>query len=781
MKMKNFLPGSVATFVLLVAASFAHGASITKANNADDLNLTSSWLGSVVPGAGDVAVWSTYLPAPVLLGADLSWLGINVYNPTGVVTISGSNTLTLGKGGITVNTLSSGLTIDPTTLSLGSGNQIWTVGASRTLTINPTNLTRVTGATVNLQGTGTVATSTLTNTNGILGPWASVSGAAATRYATVNSGTIGAYTAGTAAATGANVTDTTGTVNYDIATTSGAFGANASVNTLRFASGANGAISGALTANGLMVANTSAYNVTLSGDITIGSTNELVVTLGNGNLILNGVIKNNGVTASKLVLNTTYIGSLTLSGSNTFTGGVVVNNLSAGNNLILNNSNALGIGGALEIQDQRGNAEIVFNPKSGETTANYANEIKYNLNVGGATAGLSTRTANSTVTLNDITGNGGEGYLHFRVGGNSTLVLAEGIETTGFNSGVRLMGGTNQGTIEFQKGISSTGAIDFYTSTAGMNALFSTAVTQANSITNSNAYANTLGVTHATGTSTFSGPMALGTNTGASALNLASKESGARTTFSGTLSGAGDLRINDTYTRVGATTQVVNNNGVVELANSTGNTYTGNTTVYAGTLLISNSAGSATGTGSVSVRAGATLAGTGIIASGGSNGLTVLSDGTIAPGEGGIGELTINSGSTSGVAATFSSGAVFAFDLNATTLESDRLILSNGAANDFAFNGNTINFTILTGTISNGQQYILFSGTDSDNQFAGLTIDGSGYITAGLFIGTGLGAFEGNLQIVDNDIVLNVVPEPATFALLAFSLTTIFALRRRRV
>ncbi|WP_395352767.1 autotransporter-associated beta strand repeat-containing protein [Variovorax sp. UC122_21] len=54
--------------------------------------------------------------------------------------------------------------------------------------------------------------------------------------------------------------------------------------------------------------------------------------------------------------------------------------------------------------------------------------------------------------------------------------------------------------------------------------------------------------------------------------------------------------------------------GAGTLTLSGANSYTGGTTVAAGTLSVTNKSGSATGTGAVQVQSGATLAGTGTIA-----------------------------------------------------------------------------------------------------------------------------------------------------------------------
>lgn len=71
------------------------------------------------------------------------------------------------------------------------------------------------------------------------------------------------------------------------------------------------------------------------------------------------------------------------------------------------------------------------------------------------------------------------------------------------------------------------------------------------------------------------------------------------------------------------------------------NSYSGGTTVSNGTLLVNNSAGSGTGTGPVSIAAGATLGG-----SGGLGGdVTIANGGLLSPGDG-VGTLTLNSSLT---------------------------------------------------------------------------------------------------------------------------------------
>ena len=89
------------------------------------------------------------------------------------------------------------------------------------------------------------------------------------------------------------------------------------------------------------------------------------------------------------------------------------------------------------------------------------------------------------------------------------------------------------------------------------------------------------------------------------------------------------------------------------------NTYSGATAVNAGTLLISNSSGSATGTGAVTVNNSGTLSGTGFI-NAGANNITV--NGTLSPGAaaaaGDPGTINLAAG-----ALTLASTSILMFDL----------------------------------------------------------------------------------------------------------------------
>jgi autotransporter-associated beta strand protein len=130
---------------LCLAVSFSsHGATITKTNNADALNLTSSWVGGAVPTSIDVARWDSTVTGAntVDLGATANWAGIQILNPGGLVTIkgpSGAYQLNLGASGIDMSSATANLTLAPTATSLPLSlvaNQTWNIGTGRTLTIS---------------------------------------------------------------------------------------------------------------------------------------------------------------------------------------------------------------------------------------------------------------------------------------------------------------------------------------------------------------------------------------------------------------------------------------------------------------------------------------------------------------------------------------------------------------------------------------------------------------------------------------------------------------------
>jgi len=161
--------------------------------------------------------------------------------------------------------------------------------------------------------------------------------------------------------------------------------------------------------------------------------------------------------------------------------------------------------------------------------------------------------------------------------------------------------------------------------------------------------------------------------------------------------------------------------------------------------------------------------------------------GTISPGAS-IGTLTMNLGSTSGTIA-MALGAEFKFELGAPGASidaygsSDQIRLTGAAASDFSFNGNVIDFRG-TGT-TNGFYKLFDTDFAISTTWTGLTVDGTGLITAGLSatnIGAGLTGElimgGGSTYGGDAGDIYLLIPESSS-ALLG-SIGALCLLRRRR-
>jgi autotransporter-associated beta strand protein len=348
---------SLVCLALLASAACLRAGTIIKNNNADNLNLTTSWVGGVVPGVFDAAKWDSTVTGAnsVALGADTSWGGIISSNPAGPVTINAGNTLTLGNLGIDMSRASQNLTIS-SGLTLGWGTQRWNVTNGLTLTVNGTfsrtaSATLVSGAsTVAAASQGTVMFSP-SLVNGVV-PWATVqsSGAATnglatgSSFATVSGGNIVAYTAATAETTsgtgvffGGIPTGDNSTVNYDlgVASTGGSLTSDLYVNTLRNIGGlyiqpgtAN------FRANAIMNAGTGTLiigtpvqqaNTKLNVHVPTPITNELVLAAWtSGITFTNGIISDN-VNPLRLTIGGTNNQSVLFYNQSTFSGGFALN------------------------------------------------------------------------------------------------------------------------------------------------------------------------------------------------------------------------------------------------------------------------------------------------------------------------------------------------------------------------------------------------------------------------------------------------------------------------
>jgi autotransporter-associated beta strand protein len=192
------------------------------------------------------------------------------------------------------------------------------------------------------------------------------------------------------------------------------------------------------------------------------------------------------------------------------------------------------------------------------------------------------------------------------------------------------------------------------------------------------------------------------TTTGNLTVNLASGTD----IFSGSLGlgGASNLSL----TKSGAGTLILSSNL---------NRYTGGTLVTDGALTLSNTSGSATGSGTISVSSGAALTGSGTITS-----TNIAINGNLQPGTGGTdttGIMTLTSTS----AASFTS-ANLVFNLNAATPgQSTELALK--ATPSVLFTTTTLTLDLQNnGTIPDGSQYTLITSTGTGTGIGGSIFGG---------------------------------------------------------
>jgi fibronectin-binding autotransporter adhesin len=214
---------------------------------------------------------------------------------------------------------------------------------------------------------------------------------------------------------------------------------------------------------------------------------------------------------------------------------------------------------------------------------------------------------------------------------------------------------------------------------------------------------------------------------------------------------------------------------------SKANTYSGGTSVTAGSLLVTNITGSATGSGSLLTSSGTTLGGAGIISPTGSSGITI--GGTVAPGlpptNNGVGTLTFTPVDGN---ATFQNGSAIIFELSANHTN-DKIVFAASGAGRMDFSA-----------MNPGSLSVIFAGgytpalNDSFDLLDWSAISGTGI--------NGLDASLLNLSTSGFDpswtwdtslfsttgvvTVITAVPEPSHTLLIACGLTSI-ALRRRRV
>jgi len=280
---------------------------------------------------------------------------------------------------------------------------------------------------------------------------------------------------------------------------------------------------------------------------------------------------------------------------------------------------------------------------------------------------------------------------------------------------------------------------------------------------------NTIGGSNTSGNATYSGTIAL--NRHASAANNVTSltaASGGTVLFTGNLT-AGTGNGTSGIQKIGSGTAVLS--GI--------NTFAGGTTVTAGTLLVNNASGSGLGSGNVTV-SGGTLGGTGSF----TGSVVINSGGTLAPG------ASIQSLASGAV--SFATGSTFAYELDSGVATSVGADLQRVSGN-LSLTG-TVTLTLANlsvGTFAENTKFTLinYNGSWNNGLFtfnSNLLADDSTFSFNGQTwqidynASSGGSNFSGEFLSSSSYVNLTAVPEPATWGLLAASLTALMVFQRRK-
>lgn len=202
--------------------------------------------------------------------------------------------------------------------------------------------------------------------------------------------------------------------------------------------------------------------------------------------------------------------------------------------------------------------------------------------------------------------------------------------------------------------------------------------------------------------------------------------------------------------------------GTLELTRD--NTYQGDTLISTGVLLVTNTTGSATGTGNVYVNLNteyqAVLGGTGIIAPDAGNYVSIIA-GNLQPGVQGVGALTFNFSGDSKL--DFWAESVLDITLGE---DSTKVVFSSLGDWLIGSNNAILNISLAAG-FTTGKEYVIFENvTTPDFTFAEVR---------------GIDGYDYTFGWVNNNYVLTVIPEPSTFVLVSLALGSgIFWIRRSK-
>lgn len=517
-----------------------------------------------------------------------------------------------------------------------------------------------------------------------------------------------------------------------------------------------------------------------------------------------------GSGGGKLAISKSGAGTWILSGSNNYSGGTTI---TAGT-LQLGNDNALGTG-ILTLSGgtvtANGGAHSLGNNVAITTTTTVggSNNLTFS---GTFTNQLNSSARSLTVTNTGATtlsgplitvGGGATNKMQFTVGTSSTLTLSgvihdDAADTHSVAGSIVLLGGVGSGgALAMTNANSFTGGV---TVTAGTlqignnSALGSGALSVASTTTveSVDATAHTLSNQLVNGTAASGGTYNFGaasaqtgnlTFTNSTAFNLGTG-SGGTDTFAVNNTTTLDMTLSQNGTN---TSIIKSGTGTLVLGSATGSNFSGGTSVNAGTLLVTGntSSNSAIGSGALTVLKGAGFGGSGFATvSRFDIGLTGSGTAAMPIGNGidATSKLTLN-GTTSAVTPNNIENANLTFNLDTASTNSNELVVGNSTIN---FSNVTLTLNLLGNkTIAPNTAYVLIAGTGT-NQYTGFTVDPvTNRITGLNLVFANVGGYQNSYLFLNtaggvDDIEVEVVPEPGTWAMMLGGVAALILLQRRR-
>ena len=509
-------------------------------------------------------------------------------------------------------------------------------------------------------------------------------------------------------------------------------------------------------------ANTSGTN-TIDAPIVLGASagqTQTFTQASGGTLILNGIISStNSVTLSLTG------GIITLAGANTYSGGT---NLAGSTTLRINNSTALGTGtftiNGGTIDNTTGSSITLTNNNAQTWNADFTFTGTQSLNMGtgaislGTTAGT-TRTitvSGSTLTEGGIISNGTTANSLTKAG-TGTLILSGANAYTGsttVSAGIlNIQNATGLGTTASGTTVSSGATLQLQNGiSVGSEAL---------TLSGTGASGQNGALVNVSGTNNYAGLITLAAATTISSdggtLNITNAGTITGSGFGLTLTGSGTGTISSIIgTGAGALTK--SGSGTWTLSGA--NTYTGATTVNAGTLFVNGS--TASGSAVTVNNSGTVLGGTGTI----NGSVSIASSGAILEaGTGSTGQTLTMKG-----AVTMGSGSIIEIALGAALAHST---LAIGAGGSISFQSaqkfNIIDLGVTAGSIYNG----IITGIGSNpGTEANWTITNQSWTYLFSYDATNGGE-------IDLTVSALTVPEPSTCVAGALALVALIYSQRR--